>query len=136
MQEPARLKAFAIVAHRPEQWPLCITAMSGKIEIITNALCCLRVNGKTPLLAAFADHLQRIEAAIHVEVPDLQAGDLRATKPNLQSDCQNCPVTHTKQCVGIRRIKNRSCLLLGPNPTLVSLTAKSPFVVVTSTSAK
>jgi hypothetical protein len=57
--------------------------MSGKVEIVAYALCGLRVNCETPLLAAFAHDLQGIEAAVHVEVPDFQARDLRTAKPDL-----------------------------------------------------
>src|SRR5438128_10366314 len=74
MQWPACLKAFAVVAHRSEERSLHIIAMPGHRQIIFDALCGLWVNGETPLLAAFAHDLQRIEATVHVEVSDFQAG--------------------------------------------------------------
>jgi len=52
MQEATCLKALAIVTHRPEEWSLDVLAMFGEIEIVTNALRCLWMNSKTPLLAA------------------------------------------------------------------------------------
>src|SRR5438128_8127726 len=106
MQRPACFQTFAVVTHRPEEWSLDIITMPGKIEIVTNALRCLRVNGQTPLLAAFAHDLQGIESAIHVEVPDFQARDLRAAKPDLQTDGQHGAVTNTKQRTWIWLIKN------------------------------
>jgi hypothetical protein len=85
MQVPACLKALAVVTHRPEEWPLHIFTMPGKIEIVTDALRGLWVNGQTPLLAAFAHDLQRIEATVHMKVPNCESGDLRAAESDLQS---------------------------------------------------
>jgi hypothetical protein len=50
MQRPACLKAFTVVTYRSEEWSFTIIAVFGEIEIVTNALCCLRVNGETPFL--------------------------------------------------------------------------------------
>src|SRR5262245_7281286 len=89
MQVPPCFKTFTIVTHGPEQWPCNILAVFGEVEIITNALRGLRVNGETPLLAAFAHDLQRIEAAVHVEVSDFQARDFGTAKPDLQTNRKN-----------------------------------------------
>ena len=72
MQEPACRKALAIVTYRSEEWSLAILAVFGEIEIVTNALRGLWMNGKASLLAAFAHHLQRIIAAVHMEVSDFE----------------------------------------------------------------
>src|SRR5262249_1548321 len=72
----------------------------------------LRVNRKTSLLAAFAHHLQRIKSAVHVEVPDFQARDLRTAEPDLQTNGKNGPVTNAEQGTWIRRVENRAGLLL------------------------
>ena len=55
------LKAFAIVAHRPEERSLDIIAVFCECEIVADALRYLRVYGKTPFLAALTHDLQRIE---------------------------------------------------------------------------
>src|SRR6266516_4676669 len=102
MQRTACCKTFAVVAHRSEEGSLDIMAMLGKFEIITDALSSLRVNGEAPLFATFAHDLQGIKSAVHVEVPDFQARDLRTAKPDLQTDCENSPVTDTKQRARIR----------------------------------
>ena len=60
MQEATCLKALPVVTHRPEEWSLNIIAVFGEIEIVTNALRCLWMDGETPLLAAFAYDLQRM----------------------------------------------------------------------------
>ena len=39
MQRPARLKAFAVVTHGPEEWSLKIIPVFCEIEIITDTLC-------------------------------------------------------------------------------------------------
>ena len=83
---PSCLKAFAIVAHWPEKWSFDIIAMPREFEIVSNALRGLWVNGETPLLAAFAHDLQRIEATVHMEVSDFQAGDFRTAKSDLQAN--------------------------------------------------
>src|SRR5438309_3369667 len=75
MQEPTCLKALAIVTHRPEEWSFDVLAVFGEIEIVTYALCSLWMNGKTPLLAAFAYDLQRIKSTVHVKVTDFEARD-------------------------------------------------------------
>src|SRR5262249_15982550 len=64
VQRPPWLKPFAVIAHRTEQRPFEILTMSCTIKIVRDALCGLWVNGKTPLLAAFAHDLQGIEAAV------------------------------------------------------------------------
>src|SRR5262245_3105306 len=76
MQMSTRFKALAIVAHRPEERSLDIIAVFCEVEIVTNALCCLWVNGQTPFLAAFAYHPQGIVATVHVEVPHFQSSNL------------------------------------------------------------
>src|SRR5437016_14388428 len=106
VQRPACHKTFAIVTHRSEEWSLDIITVSGEYEIVTDALCGLRVNGEAPLLAAFAHDLQGIEAAVQVEVSDFQSRDLRTAKPDLQTDGQHGPVTDTEQRAGIRLIKH------------------------------
>src|SRR6266446_9064335 len=113
VQGSACLQAFAITSHRPKEWSLDILAMPCHREIIADALRRLGVNSQTPLLAAFAHDLQGIEAAVHVEVSDVQSGDLCAAKPDLQTNGQHGPVTNTEQRAGIRLIKNSPSLRLG-----------------------
>ena len=66
-------------------------------QVIFDALRRLGVNGETPLLAAFARDFQRIKAAVHVEVPDFQAGNLRTAESDLQTNSKDGPVTDTDQ---------------------------------------
>ena len=82
------------------------------MEIITDALRGLRVNGKAPLLAAFAHDLQGIKSTVHMEVTDFQTGDLRATKPDLQTNGQHGAIPNTEECCRSRSIKNGTGLFL------------------------
>src|SRR5689334_21130408 len=109
---PARHLSLAIIFHRSKERSLDIIPMACHIEIVTDALRCLRMNGETPLLAAFAQYLQAIKTTIHVEVPDFQCSNLRAAKPDLQTHGEHGPITHTKQRCGIRFIQNGPRLLL------------------------
>ena len=43
------------------------------LQVISDALRCLRMNRQTPLLAALAHDFERVVPAIHVEVSDLEA---------------------------------------------------------------
>src|SRR5262249_17051778 len=95
VQVPACLKTFEVGPHWSKEWAFQIVTMPGKVEIVTNPLRDLRVNGETPLLAAFAHHLQRIEATVHVEVTDFQTCNPCPAKPDLQSNCQDGAVTNT-----------------------------------------
>src|SRR5258706_14360807 len=88
MQEATCCKALPVVAHRPEEWPLDVLAVFCEFEIVTDALCCLWMNSKTPLLAAFAYDLQRIKSTVHVKVTDFEARDLGPSQTDLQTDCQ------------------------------------------------
>jgi hypothetical protein len=60
VQWSACRKAFAVIAHRPEEWSLKILAVFGEFEVVTDALCSLRVNGQAPLFAAFTHDLQSL----------------------------------------------------------------------------
>ena len=97
VQWTACLKPFAIIAHRPKEWSLKILAALCECEIVADTLCNLRVNGEASLLAAFTHDLQGIEAAVHVEVADCEARDLRATKSDLHANGENGPITNAEQ---------------------------------------
>src|SRR5215510_2100761 len=109
---PTWLKSFAVIAHRTEQRPFEIITMSCKIEIVTDTLCGLWVNGKALLLAAFAHDLQGIEAAVDMEIPDFEARNLRTPEADLQSNSKHGTVTHTEQRIIRWCIENRSRLFL------------------------
>src|SRR5215211_7478260 len=94
MQRPACVQTCAVVAHRPEEWPLQISAMPCDVEIVLDALHDLWVNRQTPLLAALADDLQRFVSTVHVKVANFQTRDLRASKPDLQAHSKNGAVTN------------------------------------------
>src|SRR5262245_37986526 len=83
------------------------------VDVVSNALLDLWMNRETPLLSALAYHLQRFVTAVHVEVPDFQTRDLRATEADLETHRQDCPIAYPKQGVRVWCIPDRSRLLLG-----------------------
>src|SRR5712692_6353522 len=107
MQMPATVLAFSISPYRPEERALKVLTVPCQCQVVFDALCCLWIDCQTPLLATLAHHAQRIKPTIDVEVPDLQAGDLRPAEPDLQSDRQNGAVTQPQHRVRVWSIQNR-----------------------------
>ena len=70
------LKAFAIVAHRPEEKSLDIIAVFCECEIVADTTALLAVYGKTPFLAALTHEPSAESNPVHMEVADFEVGDL------------------------------------------------------------
>jgi hypothetical protein len=65
---PARIERLAVAAQRPEERRVLLVAMPDLVEIGADALRGLRVDRQRLAPPALADHAQRIEAAILMQV--------------------------------------------------------------------
>ena len=101
-----------VAAQRTEQRRVELVAVAGGLQIGADALRGLRVDRQRLAPAALADHAQRIEAPVLVQVADIQRGDLRAAESDLQADRENGAVAQAGERVGRRRVEQLARLRL------------------------
>ena len=77
------------MVQRPEQRAVAVVAVAGGVQVGAQPRRGLRVDRERVAPAALADDAQRIEAAVLVQIPDLERGDLGAAQPDLQADGQD-----------------------------------------------
>src|SRR5262249_19421236 len=102
-----------IPPHRPEQRTLQILTMSGNSQVVSDPLYGLLVNGERPFLATLAHHPERLIPTVLMQLPHLQARDLRATEPALQPDRQDGTIPQPYHSVRRGLVENRPRLRLG-----------------------
>lgn len=86
--------------------------MTGGVEISTQPCCRLRIDRERVAPAALAHHLQRVIAAVVVQVADVERGDLGASQPDRQDRAVAQPGERVlaRQVEQLARLPLRECL--------------------------
>jgi hypothetical protein len=110
---PAFLAALAVVLQRPEQRPVGVGRVPRGLQIGAKTCGGLRIDRERVATAALARDAQRIEAAVLVQIADLERGDLGAAQADLQADGEDRTIAQAGDRVFARRVEQFARLRLG-----------------------